>query len=196
MYAGNARPGYLSEPVSFVGAAGHPDVNFGPNRSIAPNSHRLANSDGSVIAEMRHGIVQPGWGVKGFAVHDAAGAPLFTLVAGETLQASASERVAAWLRGELFAVRGDEVLGHTGSAEAATESTGSSMATKAGRIAGLATWLPGALVDSFREDVLGQHVEREETIAARFTRLNEALDAHLVLATMMFKLHYFDQHNV
>ena len=85
---------------------------------------------------------------------------------------------------------------NTGSAEAATESTGSSMATTAGRIAGLATALPGALVDSFREDVLGQHVEHEETIAARFTRLNETLDAHLVLATMMFKLHYFDQHYV
>ena len=197
IYAGNSRPGYLSEPVSFVGAAGHPNVNFGPNRFIAPSSHRLANFDGSVIAEMRHGNVQPGWGGKGFAVHDAAGAPLFILVAGETLQAGASERVAARLRGELFAIRGDEILGHTGgSAEVATESTGSFMATTAGRIAGLATALPEALVDSLREDVLGQHVEHEETIAARFTRLNETLDALLVLATMMFKLHYFDQQNV
>lgn len=189
-YSGDVRMGYLASETTFVDADNRPVVRFGPNRSVAPSAHCLRRGNGELIAEIRHGLGQSAWGGKGFAVTDASGASLFDLVPGETLKAGSSPLIEGLFHNALYAVRGEAILGHTGSETEAAHSGGAG-ATAARRIGRLATELPGALANIFKEEILGRRVEREEPVVAYFTLLESgALEPQLVFAILMFKVHY------
>jgi len=192
LYSGEVRMGYLDTDAPFVDADNRPAVTVGPNRTLAPSAHRLRRGDGALIAEIRHGLVQSAWGGKGFAVKDASGAPLFDLVPGETLKLESGQPIGDPFSDALYAVRGKDILGHTGSeTEAARSGDGGARTTKRGRR--LAMEIPGLLANIFKEEILGRPVEREEAVAARFTLLADGtLEPRIIFAILMFKLHYHD----
>jgi len=192
IYYGDTRIGYLTPEVRFKAAADRSGLTFGPNRSFAPNAHHLKSADGDLIAEIHHGLLQSAWGSKQFSVVDATGASLFELVPGKTLKIGSDQPSGARLNGELYAVRGEEILGHTGY-ETAAAGSNNAMIKATRRIGRIVAALPRAFEESFNKEVLGRSVEREDETVARFTLLeSDAFEPYLIFAILMFKLHYYE----
>lgn len=182
------RNGYLAHHIELYDAGGGLCGFFGPNRRVAASAHVLKSAQGNLISEIRHGIIQFGWGGRGFACVNEAGELICALAPGETTTDTIGAKIDAWSRDQLVLQRGGETLGYTGGKQ--TTSTGAG-------IGKLATELPGYLIKSFRNEILGQEVDWPETVAGRLT-LNEAgqdIDQRLIMAILVFKLHYHDLRN-
>lgn len=181
------RNGYLAQDIELHDAAGELRGIFGPNRRVAASAHVLKAAQGNLIAEIRHSAIQLGWGGSGFACVDENDEMICALTPGETTTQTIGARIDAWSRDQLVLMRGGETLGYTGGKQKSPAGIGK-----------LATELPGILVKSFRKEILGQNVDWPETVAAGLT-VNEAghgIDPRLIMAILVFKLHYHDLRNL
>ncbi|MDH3742730.1 MAG: hypothetical protein OER56_14150 [Hyphomicrobiales bacterium] len=193
VHTGQLRNGYLAKDIAIHDAAGGQCGSFGPNRRIAPSAHLLKSADGAVIAKISHGMVQSTWGGSGSPVETASGELIAVLTPGETVKETIAGKIDAWSADLLVLLRDTEFLGHVGPRETPDMPRGI-----ASNVTRLAVELPAALAKSFQHEILGRKVDWPETVAARIALTGTGcdLDTRLILAIVLFKLHYHDLRRV
>ena len=195
LYTGETRRGYATSAVTFTAVDDRHDpteVTFGRNRRVAGTAFELKAAGGALIARIDTGLVQRSWGGPAFPVEDGRGDELFHLVPAENLVDGAVASLELWVGDDLILQDGGTTIGYTGDADPTTRSKpavdlGKRLLRNAGR---LSVELGGRVIDTVR----GKEIDHPEVCAGRLTLLPgpQKLDPPLVLAILLFKVHYFE----
>ena len=193
--------GTLTKPIEICNMSGAPQLLFGPNRGgFAPSKHMVMTLQKDTFVQFKHSAVMLPFGGKAFLVEDANGQEILQLARSETLSKESLNSVGAWLNDDLVLMRDGNVLGYTGIKPDATQQDVTVTSVAKGLVGGFAEvsgLIARELTDSFREDVLGHEIEREDFLADQLTLCGEGtdLDPQVVFAILLFKRCYHEHRN-